>query len=157
MSRTAVIGALAVSLFLGFAAYRMDALIKERNELRLDVASQQAVIESLQNTQQVTEVVLSDRVRSKAAIQERAKDVQVEIQKRLGGEPVCALPPDWRLLHDAAASDSRLPEAPSGADATAVTPQEAASTVADNYATYHDTADQLRKLQQWIQGVSNAD
>ncbi len=61
----------------------------------------------------------------------------------------CALPSGWRLLHDAAAT-GELPITTSGADAAVVTPQEAASTVSDNYATCRANALQLDALQEWV-------
>lgn len=148
--------ALLVTGFLAFAGSRLTGLIEERNQLRVEVAAQQAQIESLSAVERTTSIVLSDRVQSRAAIQERASNVQVEIEKRLSAPPACVLPPDWRVLHDSAATDTPVPDAASGADAPAVTPQEAARTVTGNYAQCHDTADQLRKLQDWIRGVTDA-
>lgn len=156
MNRWLIAGLAALAVFAAgaFGANHYRSVKAERDDLRIELAAAQATVENLSNLERTTSIVLSNRVQSKAAIQERATNVQVEIEKRLSGPPACVLPPDWRVLHDAAASDAQVPEAPSGADATAVTPQEAARTVTGNYAQCHDTADQLRALQDWIRGVT---
>jgi len=144
---------LAVVAGLAFAGWKVRDAFAERDELRLQVASLQASLENERAIAKHTTIVLSQRAQSRAAIADRAKDVQVQIEKRIP-DGIVALPPAWRLLHDAAAADEPVPPASAGADAAAVTPKEAASTVASNYATCHDTADRLRALQEWIRGVS---
>lgn len=65
----------------------------------------------------------------------------------------------FRLLHDAAASGLPIvPDAAYIADAAPVPAQVAAGTIADNYGTCREIAEQLTSLQAWVmqqQGVSN--
>lgn len=141
-----------------FGAYARGVLA-DRAALRIEVAAQAETLKLASRHAKVTETVLSARVQSSAAIKERAKDVQAAIQVRLPGGPAgCVLPPDWRVLHDTAATDSELPPAPSGADGAPEAPEasasEALSTVAENYEIANDNADRLRKLQEWVRGVS---
>lgn len=145
-------GVLAV---LAFAGYYVNAALTERDTLRLKVTLLNASLASALDASKVTEAVLSSRVQSSAAIKTKAKNVQVEIEKRLPDSPTaCVLPADWRVLHDAAATGDEVPPATSGTDAATVTAKEAASTIADNYEASLDNADRLLKLQQWIEGVS---
>ena len=146
---------LLAALITGFVTYSLVDASREREFLKARVATQEETIKLVKRASQATSTVLSNRAQSKAAIHERAKDVQEAIIIRIPADAsACVLPPDWRLLHDAAATDSGVPPAASGTNAGAVTAQEAARTVSENYEQYHDTADQLRALQQWIRSVS---
>lgn len=65
------------------------------------------------------------------------------------------LPAGWRVLHDAAASGQ--PADPTrSADAQPVAPDTAADTVARNYLTCRETAEQLTALQQWVREQGRA-
>ena len=59
----------------------------------------------------------------------------------------------WRVLHDAAASGGAADPA-AIADAQPVAPDTAAATVARNYGTCRETAEQLIALQQWVREQS---
>lgn len=61
------------------------------------------------------------------------------------------LSPDWRRLHDAAATRT-VPDTASGTDATSEAPTAAASiqTVTTNYAAHHACVDELDSLQEWV-------
>lgn len=63
----------------------------------------------------------------------------------------CDLPPGFRVLHDAAAANT-IPDPAGIPDAAAVPAQDAATTVADNYLTCHETAARLTALQEWVRG-----
>lgn len=60
-----------------------------------------------------------------------------------------ALPGGFRLLHDAAAR-GEPPDATGSADAPAVPAQDLAATVAANYLSCRENAEQLTALQAWI-------
>lgn len=128
--------------------------VEERAALRQQVATQQETLRLAQRFARVNTRVVTQRLQSAAAIKERADVVQLEIERRLPADPVCVLPPDWRLLHDAAATDTEVPAAARGIDAPSVTPREAARTVAKNYESCHDTADRLHRLQDWVRSVT---
>lgn len=153
--RTALVGAIAalgMCALVAFATHKVTGLINERNELRLEIAVQTNRIADLEALVDLNEAVLTDRFASSAAIKANATNVQQAIRKRIPA--AVSLPPDWRVLHDAAASNSGVPEAPSGADDTPVTAQEAALGVSENYAICLDNADRLEKLQRWVNGVT---
>ncbi|UDM17939.1 hypothetical protein [Vogesella sp. XCS3] len=61
-----------------------------------------------------------------------------------------ALPGGFRLLHDAAVR-GELPDATGVADAPPVPAQDLAATVAANYLTCRENAEQLTALQAWIE------
>lgn len=144
---------LAAVLFIG---YQYKAVTTERDQLLQTVATQQETLRLTKKVEATTATVMSARVVSSSSIKKKAKDVQVEILKRIPDTPAaCQLSGDWRLLHDSAATADALPVAPSGTDAEAVTAQEAALTVTGNYEICNDNADRLDKLQQWIEGVSH--
>lgn len=142
----------AIVAAIAYAGWSIRSTYAERDSLKTTVAAQAETLKLAAKVTTVTSEVMSARVQSAASIKAKAKDVQVEIHKRLAGGK-CSLPGDWRVLHDSAA-DGETPPPTSGTDGPTVTAEEAASTVADNYETYHDTADRLTKLQQWIQGVT---
>lgn len=106
----------------------------------------------LRNVADLTSAVLSARVESSARIKTVTKEIVREIPARIPDD-ACALPPGWRLLHDAAAA-GQVPEASAGADGAPVPAQTAALTMAENYGTCLDNADRLDKLQTWVKGVS---
>ena len=105
-----------------------------------------------------------ERLKSEAGkITVRTETEYVEVEKviRVKGDTIVKqvpvyvpldlpdLPGPFRLLHDAAASQSPLPETPRGDDGAPVSPQAVAATVADNYATCHQNAARLSALQGW--------
>ena len=59
------------------------------------------------------------------------------------------LPAGFRVLHDAAAQGV-IPDPARIADASPVPAQDAAETIASNYGTCGETAEQVRALQDWI-------
>ena len=67
----------------------------------------------------------------------------------------CPLSPGFRVLHDASA-EGAVPDPADIPDAAPVAAQDAASTVADNYGTYHETAEQLKALQAWVKQQAEA-
>ncbi len=65
-----------------------------------------------------------------------------------------ALPGGFRLLHDAAAT-GQLPNAAGIANAAPAPAQDAAETVAANYLTCRENAEQLTALQEWVREQSH--
>lgn len=85
----------------------------------------------------------------------KVREVEPEIRSQVEvireKHPGCVLPPEFRLLHDTAASGS--PPAPSaaGADGPAEVPCDvAAETIARNYQASRENAEQLKSLQEWV-------
>lgn len=106
---------------------------------------------------QVTERVVTqyvDRVRTvREAGETIVKEVPVYVPAQCDADG--RLPAGWRVLHDAAASGQ--PADPTrAADAQPVAPDTAAETVARNYLTCRETAEQLTALQQWVREQGRA-
>ena len=99
----------------------------------------------------VTERVVTqyvDRVRTvREAGETIVREVPVYVPAQCDSDG--RLPAGWRVLHDAAAS-GRAASTSDAADAQPVDPQTAADTVARNYLTCRETAEQLTALQQWV-------
>ena len=100
---------------------------------------------------QVTERVITqyvDRVRTVHEAGETiVREVPVYVPAQCDADG--RLPAGWRVLHDAAASGQPA-DAARAADAQPVAPDAAAETVARNYLTCRETAEQLMALQQWV-------
>lgn len=86
-----------------------------------------------------------DRVK---VIREKGQTIVREVKVFVPADS-CELPGGFRLLHDAAASNT-LPDPAGIPDAAAVPAQAAAATVADNYAACHESAERLTSLQDWV-------
>lgn len=93
-----------------------------------------------------TEIQYLDRVK---VIKEKGDAIVREVPVFVpAGSP--DLPAGFRLLHDAAAANAAVPEAAGIAHAAAVPAQDAAATVAGNYAIAHENAERLTSLQAWV-------
>ena len=121
-------------------------------------AEQSSVVARVQVAQaQVTERVVTqyvDRVRTvREAGETIVKEVPVYVPAQCDADG--RLPAGWRVLHDAAASGQPA-DAARAADAQPVAPDAAAETVARNYLTCRETAEQLTALQQWVREQGRA-
>jgi hypothetical protein len=65
------------------------------------------------------------------------------------------LPGGFRLLHDAAATNT-LPDSAKLPDASPVSVADATTTVAGNYKTCNEVREQLVSLQDWVLGQQEA-
>lgn len=93
-----------------------------------------------------TETVYVDRVK---VIREKGDAIVREVPVFVPAG-AAQLPGGFRLLHDAAAAGGPVPEAAGIADAAPVDAQAAASTVTGNYAEFHEVAQRLTSLQDWV-------
>ena len=102
----------------------------------------------------VTEYV--DRIR---IVREKGETIikEVPIYVPVQADAACTINRGFVLLHDAAAA-GELPEPAGDADAAAaeITLSAVARTVAANYQTCHENAEQLRALQEWVTGTMAA-
>ena len=102
----------------------------------------------------VTEYV--DRVR---VVREKGETIikEVPVYVPVQADAACTINRGFVRLHDAAAA-GELPEPARGADASAtgVALSAVAGTVATNYQTCHENAEQLRALQAWIREMDAA-
>lgn len=93
-----------------------------------------------------TETVYVDRIRT---IREKGDAIVREVPVFVPAG-AADLPGGFRLLHDAAAAGGPVPDAAAIADAAPVDAQSVAGTVAGNYAQYHEVAQRLISLQDWV-------
>ena len=100
---------------------------------------------------QVTERIVTQYVDRVRIVREQADAIirEVPVYVPQSCDPDGRLPAGWRVLHDAAASGQPADPART-ADAQPVAPDAAAETVARNYLTCRETAEQLTALQQWV-------
>lgn len=144
--------AAAVVVATWFACMQLISIGEDRVQAKWDaekavVAKEIAMIRERQVVvNQVVETVYQDRVR---VIYEQPKIIEKEVIKYVPlGTP--DLPAGWRLLHDAAASGQPLPGVAAIPGAAPVPAQDAATTVAANYATCRANAEQVKALQEWV-------
>lgn len=121
-----------------YAAGQADLLEAQRKAAKPIIAQQAKVTERV-----VTKYV--DRIK---VIRERGATIVREVPIYVPSD-AAPLPGGFRLLHDAAALGA-VPDAAGIPDAAPVAAQDAASTVVDNYTTYHETAARLTALQDWV-------
>ena len=115
-----------------------QAMLAEQDRLSAKLAANRAKI-----TERIV-IEYKDRVR---VVREKGEEVIREVE-RLVPMGSCDLPGGWRVLHDAAA-EGRFPESAERIASAAVPAQDAARTVAANYAVCRETAERLTSLQDW--------
>jgi hypothetical protein len=86
-------------------------------------------------------------------VKEKGNDIikQVPVYITKDADTKCDVPTGFVVLHDSA-SRNEVPDATRKVDATTspVKISGVAETVVDNYTTYHQVAEQLRSLQDWV-------
>jgi hypothetical protein len=122
----------------GYSAGRADLLAEQAKASVKVVAKQDKVTVKV-----VTEYV--DRVK---VIHEKGHTIVQQIPIYVGSDSP-ELPSGWRILHDAAATNT-VPDPAARADAAPVAAQDAIATVAENYETCLANAAQLWSLQDWV-------
>lgn len=149
-----ILGAVAIAAALLACGYWRGA-----QSVRVEWASaklQQQLADSFvatENAEKSVEIVTQyvDRVK---VIHEKGVTIIKEVPVYVPSDS-CALPGGFRVLHDAAATDS-LPDPSRVADAPAVDAQTATATVVDNYTTCNAIREQLIALQTWAATISRA-
>lgn len=117
------------------AAHRVDQLTAT-----VRVIEKQVVI-----TEQVNAQLAASKDRERVIVKTIIKEVPIYVPSSTPD-----LPAGFRLLHDAAALGA-VPDRRDGADAAAVSAQDAAATVAENYSGCRDNAAQVIAWQQWYE------
>ena len=155
--RLLALAALAVALIgfgwvkgAGHVQARWDAAVQQQTLQATAVRERQA----LATVKVVTEYV--DRVR---IVREKADTIvkEVPVYVPVQADAACTINRGFVRLHDAAAA-GELPEPAQDADAAAagIALSAVAGTVAANYQTCHETAEQLRALQGWVREMKAA-
>ena len=155
--RWLAIAALAVAL-IGFGWIKGAGHV----QARWDAAVQQQTLQAAAVRQRQAEATIKvitqyvDRVR---IVREKGDTIikEVSFYVPVQVDAACTINRGFVRLHDAAAA-GELPEPARDADATAadIALSAVAGTVAANYQTCHENAEQLRALQVWISEMASA-
>lgn len=142
--------AIIASAFVGGCQYGAKIVTANLDAERAEteIKFQQLVAKQAQaTTQVVTQYV--DRVK---VVKQRGADIvkEVKVYVSTQADSACDLPGGFRVLHDAAASQSEFPDPTRAVDARPASVEDVAATVAENYTTYHEVAEQLIALQSWV-------
>ena len=127
-----------------------------------DTAVQQQALQATavreEQAQATVEVITQyvDRVR---VVREKGDTIikEVPVYVPVQADAACTINRGFVRLHDAAAAGA-LPEPARDADAAAadIALSTVAATVATNYQTCHETAEQLKALQTWVREMASA-
>ena len=102
---------------------------------------------------ETTVKVVTKYVNKVQIVKEKGNDIikQVPVYITKDADTKCDVPTGFVVLHDSA-SRNEVPDATRKVDATtsSVKISGVAETVVDNYTTYHQVAEQLRSLQEWV-------
>lgn len=102
---------------------------------------------------EVSTKVITKYVDRVTVVKEKGDAIIKEVPKFINADAdsKCAVPNGFVSLHDAAAKNE-IPDASRNANegTSAVKISGVASTVAENYTTYHQVSEQLKSLQEWI-------
>lgn len=148
-----LIGILAIvaSAFVGGCQHGAKSVTAKWDAERAEteIQFQQLVAKQAQaTTQVVTQYV--DRVR---VVKQRGADIvkEVKVYVPAQADAACTVPRGFVRLHDAAA-EGVIPDTPGLADASpsGIALSTTTATVVDNYGRYHEVAEQLKALQQWV-------
>ncbi len=143
-----------VSLFLLVCGLYMEGGIsnQERWEAKVADAKLEMAKKDTASAEASTKVV-TKYVTKIEVVKEKGdaiiKEVPIYVTK--DADSKCVIPNGFVLLHDSA-SRNEVPDSTRGVDAGAseVKLSGVATTVTENYTTYHKVAEQLRSLQEWI-------
>jgi hypothetical protein len=144
----AVVGTVAVFFLWGGLQFRRGEAATQKL-WDAAKASAQATADGLTNaSQNVTTQVEIRYVDKIVTVREKGDVVIREVPVYIPASS-CPLPGGFRLLHDAAATNT-IPEATRIPYAAPVPAQDATRTVAENYRTCHEVRVNLEALQGWV-------
>jgi hypothetical protein len=116
-------------------------------EVKLEMAQKETA------SVETTVKVVTKYVNKVQIVKEKGNDIikQVPVYITKDADTKCDVPTGFVVLHDSA-SRNEVPDATRKVDATTSTVKISgvAETVVDNYTTYHEVAEQLRSLQDWV-------
>jgi hypothetical protein len=116
-------------------------------EVKLEMAQKETA------SVETTVKVVTKYVNKVQIVKEKGNDIikQVPVYITKDADTKCDVPTGFVVLHDSA-SRNEVPDATRKVDATTSTVKISgvAETVVDNYTTYHEVAQQLRSLQDWV-------
>jgi len=116
-------------------------------EVKLEMAQKETA------SAETTVKVVTKYVNKVQIVKEKGNDIikQVPVYITKDADTKCDVPTGFVVLHDSA-SRNEVPDATRKVDATTspVKISGVSETVVDNYTTYHEVAEQLRSLQDWV-------
>lgn len=116
-------------------------------EVKLEMAQKETA------SVETTVKVVTKYVNKVQIVKEKGNEIikQVPVYITKDADTKCDVPTGFVVLHDSA-SRNEVPDATRKSDATTSTIKISgvAETVVDNYTTYHEVAQQLRSLQEWV-------
>ena len=116
-------------------------------ELKLEMAKKETA------SAEVTTKVITKYVTKIEVVKEKGNVIIKEIPKYISqdADAKCPVPTGFVVLHDSA-SRNEVPDSTRSIDAgtSEVKLSDVATTVTENYTTYHKVAEQLKSLQEWI-------
>ena len=146
---------LAIGLFFIGAISNEEQWKLKVNEMEVKVAKQEVAAAEL-TTEVITKYV--DRVKIvEGKTREIIKKVPVYITKE--SDDKCAINNGFVSLHNSSASQTKIPDTTRDVNETAsdVKLSTVATTIAENYGTYYQVAEQLKSLQDWIKQQKDLD
>lgn len=155
--RLLALAALAVAL-IGFGWVKGAGHVQTQWDAAVQQQTLQAAATRETQAQATVKVVTEyvDRIR---VIREKGDTIikEVPVYVPVQADAACTINRGFVRLHDAAAS-GELPEPTGDADAAAagIALSAVAGTVAANYQTCHENAEQLRALQAWVSAIPSA-
>jgi hypothetical protein len=116
-------------------------------ELKLEMAKKETA------SAEVTTKVITKYVTKIEVVKEKGNEIikQVPVYITKDADAKCDVPTGFVVLHDSA-SRNEVPDSTRSVDAgtSEVKLSGVATTVTENYTTYHKVAEQLKSLQEWI-------
>ena len=116
-------------------------------EVKLEMAKKETA------SAEVTTKVVTKYINKVQIVKEKGNEIikQVPVYITKDADTKCDVPTGFVMLHDSA-SRNEVPDPTRKVDGTTsnVKISGVAETVVDNYTTYHQVAEQLRSLQEWI-------
>jgi len=156
--RPLALAALAVAL-IGFGWVKGASRVQAQWDAAVQQQTLQAAVARERQAQTTVKVVTEyvDRVR---VVREKGDTIikEVPIYVPVQADAACTINRGFVRLHDAAAA-GELPDSARDSDAaaTGIALSAVAETVAANYQTCHENAEQLRALQEWARGATPAE
>lgn len=143
-----------ISIFVIVCGLWMEGGIsnQERWEAKVADAKLEMAKKDTESAEATTKVV-TKYVTKVQIVKEKGDVIIKEVPKYItkADDAQCVIPNGFVLLHDSA-SKNEVPDSTRGVNAGAsdVKLSEVATTVTENYTTYHKVAEQLKALQEWV-------
>ena len=143
---------LAAALVAGYFAWQTHERDIGRAEIRSEYAKEAAAANTTRAA--ITPPIVQKEAAAQAQIRTVTKTIIKEVPTYVK-DTDCPVPGGFRVLYDAAAHGV-IPD-PSGiADAAPAALADVASTTVENFGTYHEVAERLTALQEWVRAQASA-